>query len=261
MQRAAAPSAFHVVAPSLPGFGYSDRPTTPGWAAGRIAATWVELMRRLGYGRFLAHGGDWGGVVTTVLGGHFPEHVLGIHTTPAQAPPGLSTDGLTDTEHAWVDETRAFWGSSRADCAKQQAAAPQTIGYSLVESRRRQRGRARPRRRRAVGNHRTPRGHREVPPAMGTGTLPRDRAVAGARRRRALSVSRGARAVCPRSTSRPHGCARCTSVNAPGIILDAATGTASESLRWSAPRSEQNTTAAPVVDPGQEAATGPATTR
>ena len=126
--------AFHVVVPSLPGFGYSDRPTTHGWGVGRIAATWVELMSRLGYHRFLAHGGDWGGVVTTVLGGRYPEHVLGIHTTLAQAPPGFSTDELTAAEHAWVNETHDFWSSSRAAYAKQQAAAPQTIGYSLVDS-------------------------------------------------------------------------------------------------------------------------------
>ncbi|ARX81048.1 epoxide hydrolase [Streptomyces alboflavus] len=89
---AAAP-AFHVVAPSLPGFGYSDRPAATGWGIERIAAAWVELMGRLGYDRFLAQGGDWGGVITTILGGRYPEHVLGIHTTTAQAPPGLTTDG------------------------------------------------------------------------------------------------------------------------------------------------------------------------
>ncbi|MBO0607576.1 epoxide hydrolase family protein [Myceligenerans salitolerans] len=125
--------AFHVVVPSLPGFGYSDKPATTGWGVGRIAAAWVELMERLGYGRFVAHGGDWGGVVTTVLGGRFPEHVLGIHTTLAQAPPGLSTDGLTETERRWAAETRDFW-RWRAAYAKQQATGPQTIGYSLVDS-------------------------------------------------------------------------------------------------------------------------------
>src|SRR5690606_41532965 len=61
-----------------------------------IAGAWVELMNRLSYDEFLAHGGDWGGVVTTVLGGLFPERVIGIHSTLAQAPTGLSTDGLTD---------------------------------------------------------------------------------------------------------------------------------------------------------------------
>ncbi|MFF9042764.1 epoxide hydrolase [Streptomyces parvulus] len=125
--------AFHVVAPSLPGFGYSDKPATTGWGTERIAAAWVELMGRLGYDRFLAHGGDWGGVITTILGGRFPDHVLGIHTTTAQAPPGLTTEGLTATEREWAEGTRDFW-RHRAAYAKQQATRPQTIGYALVDS-------------------------------------------------------------------------------------------------------------------------------
>ena len=125
--------AFHVVVPSLPGFGYSDKPATTGWGTEKIAAAWVELMKRLGYGTFLAHGGDWGGNITTVLAGRFPAHVLGIHTTFAEAPPGLSTHGLTALERAWTEETRDFW-SRRAAYAKQQATRPQTIGYSLVDS-------------------------------------------------------------------------------------------------------------------------------
>ncbi|MGW5452437.1 epoxide hydrolase family protein [Nocardia sp. NPDC003979] len=125
--------AFHVVAPSLPGFGYSDKPTTTGWGTEKIAAAWVELMGRLGYRRFLAHGGDWGGNITTVLAGRFPDRVLGIHTLFAEAPPGLTTDGLTPTERKWTEETRDFW-RYRAAYAKQQATRPQTIGYSLVDS-------------------------------------------------------------------------------------------------------------------------------
>lgn len=125
--------AFHVVAPSLPGFGYSDRPTAPGWGIERIAAAWVKLMERLGYDRFAAHGGDWGGVITAILGGRFPEQVLGIHTTLAQAPPGLTMDGLTEGERRWAEDTRDFW-CHRAAYAKQQATRPQTIGYALVDS-------------------------------------------------------------------------------------------------------------------------------
>ena len=125
--------AFHVVVPSLPGFGYSDRPATTGWGTEKIAAAWVELMGRLGYGKFLAHGGDWGGVITTILGGRFPEQVLGIHTTLAQAPPGLTTDGLTAAERSWTEETRNFW-AHRTAYAKQQATRPQSTGYSLVDS-------------------------------------------------------------------------------------------------------------------------------
>lgn len=125
--------AFHVVVPSLPGFGYSGKPATTGWGTEKIAAAWVELMGRLGYGRFLAHGGDWGGNITTVLGGRFPAHVLGIHTTFAEGPPGLTTHGLTAVEREWAAETRDFW-RHRAAYAKQQATRPQTIGYSLVDS-------------------------------------------------------------------------------------------------------------------------------
>jgi pimeloyl-ACP methyl ester carboxylesterase len=125
--------AFHVVVPSLPGFGYSGKPATTGWGTEKIAAAWVELMGRLGYGKFLAHGGDWGGNITTVLAGRFPEHVLGIHTTFAEGLPGASTDGLTELERQWADETRHFW-RQRAAYAKQQATRPQTIGYSLVDS-------------------------------------------------------------------------------------------------------------------------------
>ncbi|MBC9713137.1 alpha/beta fold hydrolase [Streptomyces sp. TRM66268-LWL] len=125
--------AFHVVIPSLPGFGYSEKPAGTGWGTERIAAAWVELMGRLGYDKFLAHGGDWGGVITTILGGRFPEHVLGIHTVTPQAPPGLSLDALTAADRAWAEETRDFW-AHRAAYAKQMAARPQTIGYALVDS-------------------------------------------------------------------------------------------------------------------------------
>ncbi|WP_116199864.1 epoxide hydrolase family protein [Amycolatopsis circi] len=125
--------AFHVVAPSLPGFGYSDKPTSTGWGTEKIAAAWVELMGKLGYRRFLAHGGDWGGNITTVLAGRFPEQVLGVHTLFAEGPPGLPTDGLTADELRWTEETRHFW-RHRAAYAKQQATRPQTIGYSLVDS-------------------------------------------------------------------------------------------------------------------------------
>ncbi|MFG1909745.1 epoxide hydrolase family protein [Kribbella sp. NPDC048928] len=125
--------AFHVVVPSLPGFGYSDKPTKTGWGTEKIAASWVELMGRLGYSKFVAHGGDWGGNITTVLAGRFPQHVLGIHTTFAEGLPGATTDGLTETERKWAEETHNFW-HHRAAYAKQQATRPQTIGYSLVDS-------------------------------------------------------------------------------------------------------------------------------
>lgn len=125
--------AFHVVVPSLPGFGFSDKPAEQGWGTERIAAAWVRLMTRLGYDRFLAHGGDWGGPITIVLGGRFPDHVIGIHTTTPQAPPGLCLETLDESERQWVDHTLAF-EQHRLAYAKVMATSPQTIGYALVDS-------------------------------------------------------------------------------------------------------------------------------
>jgi pimeloyl-ACP methyl ester carboxylesterase len=125
--------AFHVVVPSLPGFGYSDKPAETGWGTERIAAAWARLMEALGHPRFLAHGGDWGGVISTILAGRFPDQVIGLHTTVAQPPPGLSLEGLDAGEQEWVRASQDFW-SRHAAYAKVQAAQPQTLGYSLVDS-------------------------------------------------------------------------------------------------------------------------------
>ena len=78
-----AADAFHVVCPSLPGFGFSDKPATTGWGVDRIASAWAELMDRLGYARYGAQGGDWGSAVTTALGAQDPDHCAGIHITLA----------------------------------------------------------------------------------------------------------------------------------------------------------------------------------
>ncbi|MGC2941196.1 MULTISPECIES: epoxide hydrolase family protein [unclassified Brevibacterium] len=125
--------AFHCVVPSLPGFGFSDRPSATGWSTDRIAEAWVTLMGRLGYDRFAAFGGDWGGVITTILGGRFPEHLIGIHTTYAPGTPGASLEDLTADERAWALDAEDFW-THRAAYAHQQATRPQTIGYALVDS-------------------------------------------------------------------------------------------------------------------------------
>jgi epoxide hydrolase len=77
--------AFHVVCPSLPGFGFSAKPKTIGWGIDRIAAAWAELMDRLGYARYGAQGGDWGSAVTTALGGLDAQHCAGIHITLAMS--------------------------------------------------------------------------------------------------------------------------------------------------------------------------------
>src|SRR4051812_26560980 len=88
-----AADAFHVVCPSLPGYGFSDRPSESGWGIEPIADAWAELMRRLGYDRYGAQGGDWGTSVTTCLGQQHPEHVVGLHLTPPLAPPDPATFG------------------------------------------------------------------------------------------------------------------------------------------------------------------------
>src|SRR4051812_31294811 len=88
--------AFHVVAPSLPGYGFSDKPTRTGWGTDRIAAAWDALMEALGYERYGAQGGDWGAAVTTMIGAQDRGHCAGIHVNMPVAFPG--PDGPGDTE-------------------------------------------------------------------------------------------------------------------------------------------------------------------
>jgi pimeloyl-ACP methyl ester carboxylesterase len=126
--------AFHVVAPSLPGFGFSGRPSSPGWTVERTADAWAELMLRLGYDRFLAAGGDWGGRVTAALGTRHRDRVAGLHTfTPYVGEPADGDGDLTGTEHAWVAETRRFWRVG-GGYSLQQSTRPQTLAYALVDS-------------------------------------------------------------------------------------------------------------------------------
>jgi pimeloyl-ACP methyl ester carboxylesterase len=130
-----APSdAFHVVCPSLPGFGFSDKPGRPGWGIERIAGVWIELMARLGYGRYGAQGTDWGTSISALVGQRDPEHVVGIHLMPPLASPDPSTvDDLTDRERAALAdlERAAEWESGYSI---EHATKPQTIGYALVDS-------------------------------------------------------------------------------------------------------------------------------
>jgi epoxide hydrolase len=126
--------AFHVVAPSLPGFGFSGKPAVTGWTVERTADAWAGLMQRLGYERFFAVGGDWGGRITAALGSRHPEMARGLHTfTPYVSEPADGPGDLTETEDAWVAATRAFWRVG-GGYSLEQSTRPQTIGYALVDS-------------------------------------------------------------------------------------------------------------------------------
>jgi pimeloyl-ACP methyl ester carboxylesterase len=129
-----ASDAFHVVCPSLPGYGFSDKPCRPGWGVERIAAAWIQLMARLGYDRYGAQGGDWGTSITTIIGQQDPAHVAGIHLTPPLAAPDPATfDDLTDPERAALAELEQAqeWEDGYS---LEQSTRPQTIGYGLVDS-------------------------------------------------------------------------------------------------------------------------------
>lgn len=128
-----AADAFHVVCPSLPGYGWSERPSEPGWGVDHIAGQWVELMGALGYERFGAQGGDWGSAVTTRLGADHGDHVLGIHLNMVSAGPGKEREDLTEAERSALADMEEYrqWDSGYST---QQATRPQTLGYGLVDS-------------------------------------------------------------------------------------------------------------------------------
>jgi pimeloyl-ACP methyl ester carboxylesterase len=126
--------AFHVVCPSLPGYGFSDKPSEAGWGVDRIADAWATLMARLGYDRYGAQGGDWGAQVATALAQRHRDHVVGAHTNMAVAGPYPDTmDDLTEFEQrALADLAETMeWGTGYAF---EQATRPQTLGYGLVDS-------------------------------------------------------------------------------------------------------------------------------
>jgi epoxide hydrolase len=130
----AAEDAFHVVAPSLPGFGFSGKPAEPGWNAARIAEGWTELMARLGYRRYVAQGGDWGSVVTTEMARQQPPGLAGIHLNmPFVIPDPMPTEALSAEEQRALDRYQRFL-TDGFGYFHLQATRPQTIGYALTDS-------------------------------------------------------------------------------------------------------------------------------
>lgn len=132
-----AEDAFHVVVPSLPGFGFSDRPREPGWSVSRMAGVLAQLMARLGYTRYGAQGGDWGANVARWLGTYDAEHVAGIHLNflPAAPPTGVANphEGVSQAEIERMEKRRKELEQHRAYGAI-QGSRPQTLGYALNDS-------------------------------------------------------------------------------------------------------------------------------
>jgi pimeloyl-ACP methyl ester carboxylesterase len=139
-----AADAFHVVIPSMPGYGYSGKPNATGWGPERIASTWVELMKRLGYSRFVAQGGDWGAIVTDFMGVQAPPELLGMHTNMAGAlPPRVSRtlnvlptetkpEGLSAEEEQAYERLSGFF-TTGTGYAIEMGTQPQTI-YGVADS-------------------------------------------------------------------------------------------------------------------------------
>jgi pimeloyl-ACP methyl ester carboxylesterase len=130
-----AEDAFHLVLPSLPGYGFSGEPTELGWDPGRTARGWAELMHRLGYTRYVAQGGDLGAIVADAMGRQAPEGLVGIHmnllvtTLGAPTPP----PGETEEQRAALDAINTFT-TSGFGYFLEQSTRPQTIGYALLDS-------------------------------------------------------------------------------------------------------------------------------
>jgi pimeloyl-ACP methyl ester carboxylesterase len=129
-----AADAFHLVCPSLPGYGFSGKPAEPGWDVPHVADAWDTLMTRLGYPRYAAQGGDWGSQVTTALGVRHADHLAGIHLNMVGAAPDPDTmNDLTEREQDALAAMRHY-AKCDSGYSKQQSTRPQTIGYGLTDS-------------------------------------------------------------------------------------------------------------------------------
>jgi epoxide hydrolase len=128
-----AEDAFDVVVPSLPGFGFSDRPAERGWNAQRTARAWAVLMQRLGYKRYVAQGGDWGGFVTTAMAQQRPSGLVAIHLNFPQVVPDRIPEKLTPDQQRAVEILNRFRNEGSA-YLMMQSTRPQTIGYALMDS-------------------------------------------------------------------------------------------------------------------------------
>jgi pimeloyl-ACP methyl ester carboxylesterase len=128
-----AEDAFHLVLPSIPGYGFSAEPVEIGWYSGRVAQAWAELMRRLSYPRYVAQGGDQGASVTDAMGRQAPEGLIGIHTNLLVTALAGPEPAETEEERAAADALATFRRSGFGYFLE-QATRPQTIGYALLDS-------------------------------------------------------------------------------------------------------------------------------
>jgi pimeloyl-ACP methyl ester carboxylesterase len=127
-----AEQAFHVIAPSLPGFAFSGKPTETGWGVERIAGVWAQLMERLGYGRYVAEGGDWGSAITAALAALDPERCAAIHMTAAMGMRLPAEPATPEEERAF--ERRRYYDVWDSGYARVHWSRPQTVGYGLADS-------------------------------------------------------------------------------------------------------------------------------
>jgi pimeloyl-ACP methyl ester carboxylesterase len=128
-----AEDAFHLVLPSLPGYGFSGEPAELGWNVGRVAQAWAELMHRLGYTRYVAQGGDVGAAVTDAMGRQAPEGLLGIHMNLLVTVLAGPQPAESEQERAATDQLATF-RESGFGYFLEMATRPQTIGYALLDS-------------------------------------------------------------------------------------------------------------------------------